>query len=82
MKNISLITNFFWKTIKLLLFDKVIARDRINLSEKGKLVKTELETAEVLSKFFSNIFNNLEISKYSKYESFLGAVHMEVSWPG
>ena len=58
MKNISLITNFFWKTIKLLLFDKVIARDRINLSEKGKLVKIELETAEVL---FSNIFNNLEI---------------------
>ena len=58
MKKTSLITNFFWKTIKLSLFDKVIARDRINLSEKGKLVKIELETAEVL---FSNIFNNLEI---------------------
>ena len=58
MKKISLITNFFWKTIKLSLFDKVIARDRINLSEKGKLVKIELETAELL---FSNIFNNLEI---------------------
>ena len=58
MKKISLITNFFWKTIKLSLFDKVIARDRINLYEKGKLVKIELETAEVL---FSNIFNNLEI---------------------
>ena len=58
MKKIPLITNFFWKTIKLSLFDKVIARDRINLSEKGKLVKIELETAEVL---FSNIFNNLEI---------------------
>ena len=79
MKKISLITNFFWKTIKLSLFDKVITRDRINLSEKGKLVKIELEAAEVL---FSNIFNNLEISKYSKYESSLGAVHMEVTWPG
>ena len=79
MKKISLITNFFWKTIKLSLFDKVITRDRINLSEKGKLVKIELETAEVL---FSNIFNNLEISKHSKYESSLGAVHMEVTWPG
>ena len=32
---------------------------------------TELETAEVLNKFFSNIVNNLEISKYSKYESFI-----------
>ena len=48
-----------------------MTRDRINLSEKGELVKTKLETAEVLSKFFSNVINNLEISKYSKYESFI-----------
>ena len=39
--------------------------------EKGELVKTELETIEVLNKFFSNIVNNLEISKYSKYEYFI-----------
>ena len=39
--------------------------------EKGEFVKTELETAEVLNKFFSNIVNNLEISKYCKYESFI-----------
>ena len=43
-----------------------MTRDIINLSEKGKSIKTELETAEVLNKSFSNIFNNLEISKYSK----------------
>ena len=30
-------------------------------------LKTTLETAEVLSKFFLSIVNNLEISKYSKY---------------
>ena len=47
-----------------------MTRDRINFSEKGVLVKTKLETAEVLSKFFSNIINNLEISKYSKYKSY------------
>ena len=46
-------------------------RDRINLSEKGELVETELETAEVLKKLFSNIVNNLEISKYSKNKSFI-----------
>ena len=46
-------------------------RDRIILSEKRESVKTELETAEVLNKFFSNIVNNLKISKYSKYESFI-----------
>ena len=47
-----------------------MTRDRINLFEKGQFVKTELETAEALNKFFSNIANNLEISKYFKYESF------------
>ena len=48
-----------------------MTRDRINLSKKGESVKTELETAEVLNKFISDIVNNLEISKYSKYESFI-----------
>ena len=61
----------FWKTIKPSFSDKIMTRDRINLSEKGELVKTELETAEVLNKFFSNIVNNLEILKYSKYQSFI-----------
>ena len=61
----------FWKTIKPSFSDKVMTRDRIHLSEKGELVKTELETAEVLNKFFSNIAKNFEISKYSKYESFI-----------
>ena len=44
--------------------------DRINLSEKGDSVNT-LETAEGLHKFFSNIVNNLEPSKCSKYESLI-----------
>ena len=48
-----------------------MTRDRINLSEKRQSVKTELETVEVLDKFFSNVVNNLDISKYSKYESFI-----------
>ena len=43
-----------------------MTRDSINLSVKGELVKTKLETAAVLNKFFSNIVNNLETSKYSK----------------
>ena len=67
----------FWKIIKPSLSDKVVKRDRINLSEKGELVKTELETAEVLNKFFSNIVNNLEISKYSKYESFIDNIKVQ-----
>ena len=64
-------SKLFWKTIKPSLSDKVMTRGRINFSEKGELVKTELETAEVLNNFFFNIANNLAISKYSKYESFI-----------
>ena len=70
MKKISLITNFFWKAIKPALSDKVMTRDTINLSKEGESVKTEQETAKALNKF-SNIVNSLEVSKYSKYDSFM-----------
>ena len=43
----------------------MLIRDRrINLFEKGKSVKSELGTAEVLNKLFSIIVNNLEISNF------------------
>ena len=64
----------FLKTIKPSLAYKAKAKDRINLSEKDELVRTELETAEVLNKFFSNIANNLEISENSKYKSFIDSI--------
>ena len=58
----------FWKTIKPSFSDKIMTRNRRNLkkSEKEEKIKTELETEKVLNEFFSNIVNNLEISKYSK----------------
>ena len=61
----------FWKKITALLSNKVMTTDRINLSEKVESLKIDLEKAEVLNKFFSNIANNLEISKYPKYVSFI-----------
>ena len=51
-----------------------MARDRINLFEKGESVKTGLKAADVLNKLFSHIANDLQISKYSKYESFIGNI--------
>ena len=36
---------------------KVMAKDKIYLFEKEESVKTKLETAEVLNKFFFNNFN-------------------------
>ena len=44
--------NFFWRIIKPLFSDKLVAGDRIHLTEKDEIVKTELETAEALNTFF------------------------------
>ena len=55
----------FWKTVKPLLSDKVGGKDKIHLIENNELVKTDLETTMVLNKFFSNIGQNLDISRYS-----------------
>ena len=41
---------------------------RINLIENNELVKTDLEIAQVLNKIFSNIVQNLDISRYSNDE--------------
>ena len=54
--------------MKPLLSDKSCIRDRINISEKGKILKTESETAESLNSFFSNIVKNLNISRYSEFD--------------
>ena len=42
----------FWKTVKPLLSDKVAGKDKIHLIDNNELVKTDLETAEVLNAFF------------------------------
>ena len=44
---------------------------RINLIENNELVKTDLETAQLLNKIFSNIVQNLDISRYSSDEPFV-----------
>ena len=42
--------------------------NRINLSEKCEILKTDSETAETLNSFFSNIVKNLNISRYSEFD--------------
>ena len=68
--NIKNVTDnkLFWKSVKPLLSDKSLIRDRINISEKGKILKTRSETAESLNSFFSNIVKNLNISRYSEFD--------------
>ena len=68
--NIKNVTDnkLFWKSVKPLLSDKSRIRDRINISEKGKILKSESETAESLNSSFSNIVKNLNISRYSEFD--------------
>ena len=52
----------FWKVIKSSLSDKSCVKEQINLVEKGEILKTDLETAEVLNTFFQNLVEHLEIN--------------------
>ena len=51
------------------LFEKFNARERINLSENGEIVKTKKGTAAVFNNIFGNIVKNLNISQYSDFDS-------------
>ena len=51
----------FWKVIKPSLSDKSCVKEQINLVEKGEILKTDLETAEVLNTFFGNIVKILKL---------------------
>ena len=42
----------FWKTVEPLLSDKVVGKDKIHFIENNELVKTDLETVEVLNNLF------------------------------
>ena len=55
--------------MKALILDKSRVRDRINISEKGGIFKTESETTETLNSLFPNIVKNLNITRYSELDS-------------
>ena len=62
-KNI-LHNQLFWKIMKPLFSDKSMSGDKINFTENGEYVKTEMKTAEVFNNFFSNLVKNLKITQY------------------
>ena len=59
----------FWKTVKPLLSEKSVSREKINLIENEKMLTSEAETAEALNNFFSNIVKRLEIPKFNSNDS-------------
>ena len=42
--------------------------------EKGNILKTDLETADVLNAFFGSIVKNLEINQYSNFDPVINTV--------
>ena len=59
----------FWKTVKPLLADKSVSREKINLTENEKLLTSECEIAKTLNNFFSNIVKKLNILKFNSNNS-------------
>ena len=54
--------------MKPLFSDKSISGDKINVTENGEYIKTEMKTAEVFNSFFSNIVKNIKIPQYSNFD--------------
>ena len=54
----------FWKTVKLLLSNKLLHKEKISLSENGEILKTDRITVKILNTFFSNVVQNLIISRF------------------
>ena len=60
----SVIDNkLFWKTVKRFLSNKILGKGKIHLTENGELIKTGLETEEIQNDLFSNIVQNLDITR-------------------
>ena len=59
----------FWETVKLLLSDKSVSREKISLTESENTLTSGSETAETLKNFFSNIVKKLEIPKFNSNDS-------------
>ena len=55
----------FRKTVKPLLSNKSVSREKINLTENEKMLASESKTAETLNNFFSNIARKRNIPKFN-----------------
>ena len=55
--------------MKPLLSGKPFIRDRITISEKGEILRSESETAETLNSFSSDKVKYLNISRYTEFDT-------------
>ena len=59
----------FWKTVKPSFTDKTLKGERIILVENSKVVSDESKLAEIFSKYFGNIVQNLGIDGLTNISS-------------
>ena len=59
------VTNFFWKTVKPFLLDKIGRK----VIENVKIISEDSDVAQALNSFFSSIVTNLKISEYTDNNS-------------
>ena len=52
LQKININNKKFWKTVKPLLSDKSVSREKINLTENEKMLTSESETADTSNIFF------------------------------
>ena len=55
----------FWKAVKPFLSDKIVSGEKVTLIEEDGIVERDINTAQILNTFFSNMVNNLKIAKYA-----------------
>ena len=56
----------FWKTIKLFLSNKIVSREKVTSIEEDEIiVESDINTAQILNNFFSNIVSNHKIAEYA-----------------
>ena len=54
----------FWNTVKPLLSDKTVVKNKITLIENDEIVTTDNEASELLNKLFTHAIQNLNIPEY------------------
>ena len=55
-----------WKTVKPFHSDKTPSDEKITLTEKDKIIKTDSKTVNVFNTFFFSIISNLNIPEYER----------------
>ena len=58
----------FWRVVKPLLSNKIISNEKIKIVDGDKIIRSDKDTTNVLSEFFSNVATNLNIPQFNQID--------------